>query len=79
MIETENPDGIIVHFGGQTPLKLANPLTAIGAKIAGTPARVIDLAEDRKQFSEFVEAHGLRQPKTASLLPKKRRSSSPSV
>ncbi len=63
VIETENPDGIIVHFGGQTPLKLANPLTAIGAKIAGTPARVIDLAEDRKQFSEFVEAHGLRQPK----------------
>ncbi len=63
VIETENPDGIIVHFGGQTPLKLANPLTAIGAKISGTPARVIDLAEDRKQFSEFVESHGLLQPK----------------
>ncbi|WP_345974817.1 carbamoyl-phosphate synthase large subunit [Sulfurimonas sp. HSL3-7] len=62
VIETENPDGIIVHFGGQTPLKLANPLTAIGAKISGTPARVIDLAEDRKQFSEFVEANGLKQP-----------------
>ena len=63
VIEVEEPDGIIVHFGGQTPLKLANPLTAIGAKISGTPARVIDLAEDRKQFSEFVEAHGLLQPK----------------
>ncbi|MDA3946430.1 MAG: carbamoyl-phosphate synthase large subunit [Helicobacteraceae bacterium] len=63
VIEAENPDGIIVHFGGQTPLKLANPLTAIGAKIAGTPARVIDLAEDRKQFSEFVESHGLLQPR----------------
>jgi len=63
VIETEEPDGIIVHFGGQTPLKLANPLTAIGAKISGTPARVIDLAEDRKQFSEFVEKHGLLQPK----------------
>lgn len=63
VIETENPDGIIVHFGGQTPLKLANPLTAIGAKISGTPARVIDLAEDRKQFSEFVDKHGLLQPK----------------
>ncbi len=63
VIEAENPDGIIVHFGGQTPLKLANPLTAIGAKISGTPARVIDLAEDRKQFSEFVESHGLLQPK----------------
>jgi len=63
VIETEKPDGIIVHFGGQTPLKLANPLTAIGAKISGTPARVIDLAEDRKQFSEFVESHNLLQPK----------------
>ena len=63
VIEMEEPDGIIVHFGGQTPLKLANPLTAIGAKISGTPARVIDLAEDRKQFSEFVEAHNLLQPK----------------
>jgi len=63
VIETENPDGIIVHFGGQTPLKLANPLTAIGAKISGTPARVIDLAEDRKQFSEFVEENNLLQPK----------------
>ena len=63
VIELENPDGVIVHFGGQTPLKLANPLTAIGAKISGTPARVIDLAEDRKQFSEFVEANNLLQPK----------------
>ncbi len=44
VIEYEQPDGIIVHFGGQTPLKLANPLTAIGAKISGTPAKVIDLA-----------------------------------
>ncbi len=63
VIELEKPDGIIVHFGGQTPLKLANPLTAIGAKISGTPARVIDLAEDRKQFSEFVEKNNLLQPK----------------
>ncbi|MEN8146990.1 MAG: carbamoyl-phosphate synthase large subunit [Campylobacterota bacterium] len=63
VIELEEPDGIIVHFGGQTPLKLANPLTAIGAKISGTPARVIDLAEDRKQFSEFVEKNNLLQPK----------------
>ncbi len=62
VIEYENPDGIIVHFGGQTPLKLANPLTAIGAKIVGTPAKVIDLAEDREKFSDFVDAHGLKQP-----------------
>ena len=62
VIEYEDPDGIIVHFGGQTPLKLANPLTAIGAKIAGTPAKVIDLAEDREKFSDFVNAHNLKQP-----------------
>ena len=62
VIENENPDGIIVHFGGQTPLKLADALTKIGANIAGTPSAVIDLAEDREQFSDFVNAHGLKQP-----------------
>ncbi|WP_304542855.1 carbamoyl-phosphate synthase large subunit [Sulfurimonas microaerophilic] len=62
VIENENPDGIIVHFGGQTPLKLADSLTKIGAKISGTPSAVIDLAEDREQFSDFVIKHGLKQP-----------------
>ncbi len=62
VIEHEQPNGIIVHFGGQTPLKLANPLTAIGAQIAGTPAKVIDLAEDREKFSAFVIENGLKQP-----------------
>ncbi|WP_457746991.1 carbamoyl-phosphate synthase large subunit [Sulfurimonas sp.] len=62
VIENEDPDGIIVHFGGQTPLKLANALTEIGAKIAGTPSAVIDLAEDREQFSDFVNRYGLKQP-----------------
>jgi carbamoyl-phosphate synthase large subunit len=62
VIELEKPDGVIVHFGGQTPLKLAKNLTAIGAKIAGTTAKVIDLAEDRKLFSEFINTLGLRQP-----------------
>jgi carbamoyl-phosphate synthase large subunit len=62
VVEAENPDGIIVHFGGQTPLKLADGLTKIGAKIAGTPAEVIALAEDREQFSDFVNRHGLKQP-----------------
>ncbi len=62
VIEAENPDGIIVHFGGQTPLKLADGLTKIGAKIAGTPSSVIDLAEDREQFSDFVNRHNLKQP-----------------
>ncbi|UFS61909.1 carbamoyl-phosphate synthase large subunit [Sulfurimonas sp. HSL-3221] len=62
VIEYEKPNGVIVHFGGQTPLKLANPLTAIGAQIAGTPAKVIDLAEDREKFSDFVTKHDLKQP-----------------
>jgi len=62
VIEAENPDGIIVHFGGQTPLKLADSLTKIGAKISGTPSSVIDLAEDREQFSDFVNRHNLKQP-----------------
>jgi carbamoyl-phosphate synthase large subunit len=62
VIDNEQPDGIIVHFGGQTPLKLADGLTKIGAKIAGTTSAVIDLAEDREQFSNFVNSHGLKQP-----------------
>jgi len=62
VIETEEPDGVIVHFGGQTPLKLAKSLTAIGAKIIGTPAKVIDMAEDREKFSTFINRLGLKQP-----------------
>ena len=62
VIERENPDGIIVHFGGQTPLKLANSLTKIHAKIIGTSAKVIDIAEDREKFSHFISALGLKQP-----------------
>ncbi len=62
VIENEEPDGIIVHFGGQTPLKLADALTKIGAKIVGTTSEVIDLAEDRELFSNFVIKHGLKQP-----------------
>ncbi|WP_121626798.1 carbamoyl-phosphate synthase large subunit [Poseidonibacter antarcticus] len=68
VIETENPDGVIVHFGGQTPLKLANALTAIGAKIIGTTAEVIDLAEDRKKFSKFVDNIGLLQPENGTAV-----------
>jgi len=63
VIENEEPDGIIVHFGGQTPLKLADALTKIGAKIVGTTSAVIDLAEDRELFSNFVIKHGLKQPR----------------
>ena len=68
VVEKENPDGVIVHFGGQTPLKLANALTAAGAKIIGTTAEVIDLAEDRKKFSKFVEDAGLLQPENGTAV-----------
>ena len=62
VIETENPDGIIVHFGGQTPLKLANAIDKMGGKIIGTSAATIDLAEDREKFMTFVQKAGLLQP-----------------
>ena len=70
VIEVEKPDGVIVHFGGQTPLKLAKNLTAIGANIAGTPAKVIDLAEDREQFSAFINELGLKQPDNGTAFAK---------
>ena len=63
VVESEEPDGIIVHFGGQTPLKIAKRLTVIGAKIIGTTARVIDEAEDREKFSVFIEENELLQPR----------------
>ncbi len=66
VIERENPDGVIVHFGGQTPLKLSRDLTRIGAKIIGTSAEVIDLAEDREKFSEFIQKIGVKQPPNAT-------------
>jgi len=70
VIERENPDGVIVHFGGQTPLKLAKNLTAIGAKISGTSAKVIDLAEDRELFSNFIQELGLKQPANGTAFAK---------
>ncbi len=70
VIEKENPDGVIVHFGGQTPLKLSSDLTAIGAKIIGTTAAVIDLAEDREKFSKFIKSIGLKQPDNDSATTK---------
>lgn len=70
VVQSENPDGIIVHFGGQTPLKLAKRLTVIGAKIIGTSARVIDEAEDRERFSAFIEKNSLLQPRNDSAISK---------
>jgi carbamoyl-phosphate synthase large subunit len=56
------PDGVIVQFGGQTPLNLAKPLEAAGVPIIGTSVDSIDVAENRKRFAALVEELGLRQP-----------------
>ncbi|MFH1718891.1 MAG: carbamoyl-phosphate synthase large subunit [Planctomycetota bacterium] len=62
IVDKENPDGVIVQFGGQTPLKLAVPLEKAGVKIIGTSPDSIDRAEDRKRFNKLVEKLKLRQP-----------------
>ena len=62
IIEKEKPQGVIVQFGGQTPLKLARDLEAAGAPIIGTSPDSIDLAEDRERFQKLVDRLGLKQP-----------------
>ena len=62
LIELEKPKGVIVQYGGQTPLKLAADLAAAGAPIIGTTPDSIDLAEDRERFQQLIEKLGLRQP-----------------
>ncbi len=58
----EKPDGVIVQFGGQTPLNLAHGLEQAGVPILGTPVEAIDRAEDRGRFSEMLDKLGLRAP-----------------
>jgi carbamoyl-phosphate synthase large subunit len=60
--ERERPVGVIVQFGGQTPLKLAVPLARAGVPILGTTPDAIDRAEDRERFNAMVTRLGLRQP-----------------
>jgi carbamoyl-phosphate synthase large subunit len=62
IVEVEKPDGIIVQFGGQTPLKLAMALEAAGAPVIGTPPDAIDRAEDRERFDAMLEHLGLERP-----------------
>jgi len=62
VIEVEKPEGIIVHYGGQTPLKLARELQINGANIIGTSPESIDLAEDRERFQKMIRKLGLKQP-----------------
>ncbi|XWY19126.1 carbamoyl-phosphate synthase large subunit [Bisgaard Taxon 45] len=62
IIHVEKPYGVIVHYGGQTPLKLANDLHANGVNIIGTSADSIDAAEDRERFQQILHKLNLKQP-----------------
>jgi carbamoyl-phosphate synthase large subunit len=70
IIDLEQPDGVLVTFGGQTPLKLARSLEEAGVPILGTSPESIDLAEDRRRFSEVLDRLGIAYPAagTASTL-----------
>lgn len=62
IVDIEKPDGVIVQYGGQTPLKLAKALEANGVKIIGTSPEDIDVAEDRERFQKVLIDLGLNQP-----------------
>ncbi|MDH3507270.1 MAG: carbamoyl-phosphate synthase large subunit [Gammaproteobacteria bacterium] len=62
IVAKEKPKGVIVQYGGQTPLKLARPLEAENVPIIGTSPDSIDLAEDRERFQQLIERLGLKQP-----------------
>jgi carbamoyl-phosphate synthase large subunit len=65
IVKREKPHGVVVQFGGQTPLKLAEKLQARGVPIIGTSVRSIELAEDREHFNKLIEKLGLLQAKGA--------------
>ncbi|MGH7361932.1 MAG: ATP-grasp domain-containing protein, partial [Candidatus Methylomirabilales bacterium] len=71
IVERERPEGVIVQFGGQTPLKLAVPLARAGVRVLGTSSDAIDRAEDRERFKQLVQKLGLQQPPsgTAATFP----------
>jgi carbamoyl-phosphate synthase large subunit len=66
IVRLEKPVGVIVQFGGQTPLKLARALEAEGASIIGTTPDAIDRAEDRERFQQMIDKLGLLQPMNAT-------------
>jgi carbamoyl-phosphate synthase large subunit len=68
IVERERAAGVIVQFGGQTPLKLAVPLEAAGVPIIGTSPDAIDRAEDRRRFADLLTQLGLRQPRNGTAL-----------
>ena len=67
IIHLEQPKGVIVHYGGQTPLKLARGLEEAGVPIIGTSPDAIDRAEDRERFQQMIERLGLLQPANATV------------
>ena len=67
IVRIEQPKGVIVQYGGQTPLKLARALEAAGVPIIGTSPDSIDRAEDRARFQQAVERLGLKQPKNGTV------------
>ncbi len=66
IVRVERPKGVIVQFGGQTPLKLARALEAAGVPIVGTTPDAIDRAEDRERFQQMIDKLGLLQPRNAT-------------
>ncbi|MFQ6614166.1 MAG: carbamoyl-phosphate synthase large subunit, partial [Fidelibacterota bacterium] len=66
IVELEQPDGVLIQFGGQTPLKIARELERAGVPIAGTSPDQIDRAEDRRRFGEVVRKLGIRVPEFGS-------------
>jgi carbamoyl-phosphate synthase large subunit len=67
IVEKEKPKGVIVQFGGQTPLKLARSLEAAGVPIIGTTPDAIDRAEDRERFQQMIQKLGLKQPPNTTV------------
>lgn len=66
IVEREKPEGVIVQFGGQTPLRISGELAALGVPIIGTSVDSIDIAEDRERFSDLISRLQLRQPPFAT-------------
>ncbi|HEV2593335.1 MAG TPA: carbamoyl-phosphate synthase large subunit, partial [Gaiellaceae bacterium] len=62
VLEREQPEGVVIQFGGQTPLKLARAIEAAGFRILGTPFDAVDLAEDRERFGTLLDELGIRCP-----------------
>ena len=67
IVHIEKPKGVIVQFGGQTPLKLVKALEELGVPIIGTSADAIDRAEDRERFQKMIQKLGLLQPPNATV------------